>query len=132
MPRIVLAWKNRREHDRRDASHRKKILARSKYVTKEAYMDDETDEKPDECLVETEPNHDRLVLCTCAQDPFTDVPPELRPRAVKRDFGLRKVKCPHCGFVYWTTRKTDLCVSCEKMGVKLPEPDPDKEKKPGG
>ena len=33
--------------------------------------------------------------------------------------GLRKVKCPACGFEYWTNRDTDLCIDCEKKGVHL-------------
>jgi hypothetical protein len=35
--------------------------------------------------------------------------------------GLRKVKCPACGLEYWTNRKTDLCIECEKKGLKVPE-----------
>ena len=60
-------------------------------------------------------------VCTCVQDPFATLPPELRPKPVHRDFGLRRVKCPNCGFIYWTNRKTDLCTDCEKKGVKLAE-----------
>jgi hypothetical protein len=61
-------------------------------------------------------------LCTCMSDPFASLPPELRPRKNTRD-GLRKVACPGCGLVYWTNRKTDLCMMCEKKGVRLPEAD---------
>ena len=60
-------------------------------------------------------------LCTCVQDPFTALPPELRPRSKKTMGNLRKVTCPGCGLVYWTNRATDLCIECEKKGVKLPE-----------
>jgi hypothetical protein len=60
-------------------------------------------------------------LCTCIRDPFTDLPPELRPRHRDTLGGLRKVTCPGCGIMYWTNRKTDLCVDCEKKGVRLPE-----------
>lgn len=60
-------------------------------------------------------------LCTCVQDPFADLPPELRPQPMKKNFGLRKVTCPNCGFTFWTNRKTDLCVNCEKKGIKLPD-----------
>jgi len=67
-------------------------------------------------------------LCTCVQDPYADLPPQLRPKPVQKIGGLRKVTCPICGFVYWTNRKTDLCVNCEKKGLKLPE----SETKPGG
>jgi hypothetical protein len=60
-------------------------------------------------------------ICTCVKDPFADLPPELRPRPVQKIGGLRKVACPGCGLVYWTNRATDLCIECEKRGVKLPE-----------
>ena len=46
---------------------------------------------------------------------------ELSPRSKNLMKGLRKVTCPGCGLVYWTNRKTDLCVDCEKKGVHLPE-----------
>ena len=60
--------------------------------------------------------------CTCVQDPFAELPPELRPRPLGgKNTGLRKVTCPGCGLVYWTNRKTDVCVDCEKKGVRLPE-----------
>lgn len=55
------------------------------------------------------------VLCTCMDDGFESLPPELRPRAQKRD-GLRKVTCPDCGLVYSTNRGTDLCIECERRG----------------
>jgi len=82
-------------------------------------MKDEADKKPDEDQGQADKAGGKLPLCTCVQDPFASLPPELRPRPVKSDFGLRKVTCPNCGFVYWTNRKTDLCVDCEKKGVKL-------------
>jgi len=47
------------------------------------------------------------------------LPPELRPKPVQKIGGLRKVTCPGCGLVYWTNRPTDLCVNCEKKGVKI-------------
>lgn len=56
-------------------------------------------------------------LCTCAQDPFAALPPELRPSPALKKGGLRKVTCPGCGLVYWTNRKTDLCLDCEKKGM---------------
>lgn len=56
-------------------------------------------------------------LCTCAQDPFAALPPELRPSPAPKKGGLRKVTCPGCGLVYWTNRKTDLCPDCEKKGM---------------
>lgn len=60
-------------------------------------------------------------LCTCVTDPFSGLPPELRPRSRNSMSGLRKVTCPGCGLVFWTNRKTDLCIDCEKKGVKMPE-----------
>ena len=59
---------------------------------------------------------DRLVQCTCMKDGFAALPPELRPRPKKKS-SLRKVTCPGCGLVYWTNRKTDVCMECEKKGV---------------
>lgn len=56
-------------------------------------------------------------LCTCIQDPYADLPPELRPKPVQKIGGLRKVTCPSCGKSYWTNRAADLCVDCEKKGV---------------
>jgi len=56
-------------------------------------------------------------LCTCVTDPFAGLPPELKPRPRDTKAGLRKVTCPGCGLVYWTNRKTDLCVDCEKKRI---------------
>ena len=58
-------------------------------------------------------------LCSCLTDPFTSLPPELRPRNVDVMKGLRKVNCPSCGFEYWTNRDTDICIDCENKGVHL-------------
>jgi len=60
-------------------------------------------------------------LCTCVKDPFSDLPPDLRPRPKNTGSDLRKVTCPDCGLIYWTNRKTDLCIDCDKKGVRLPE-----------
>ena len=76
-----------------------------------------------------EPKEKSSPQCTCVQDPFADLPPELRPRPVQKIGGLparaqvqvRKLTCPGCGLVYWTNRATDLCVECEKKGVRIPE-----------
>ncbi len=57
-------------------------------------------------------------ICTCIQDPYADLPPELRPKPVQKIGGLRKVTCPACGKEYWTNRATDLCVACEKKGIQ--------------
>jgi len=62
-------------------------------------------------------------LCTCMTDPFTSLPTDLRPRPKDVLSGLRKVTCPACGLSFWTNRETDLCIACEKKGVKLPETD---------
>jgi len=84
-------------------------------------MNDETYQVPEEEQDQPDKANTNPTLCTCVQDPFASLPPELRPQPVKRNFGLHKVTCPNCGFVYWTNRKTDLCVDCEKKGVKLAE-----------
>lgn len=68
-----------------------------------------------------EPKPGAPPLCTCIQDPFTALPPELRPRQKSTMGNLRKVTCPGCGLIYWTNRKTDLCVNCEKKGIHLDE-----------
>jgi len=59
--------------------------------------------------------------CACVRDPFADLPPELRPQRKPRMGNLRQVTCPGCGLRYWTNRSTDLCIECEKKGVKIPE-----------
>lgn len=68
-------------------------------------------------LLETELN------CTCIQDPFAVLPPDLRPHPRPRRGSLRKVTCPGCGLVYRTNRATDLCADCERRGVKVPAPE---------
>ena len=72
----------------------------------------ETDEKPDET---------RPADCACVRDPFADLPPELRPQTKPRMGNLRQVTCPGCGLQYWTNRSTDLCMDCEKKGIKIAE-----------
>lgn len=57
-------------------------------------------------------------LCTCIQDPFAALPPDLRPTRQRKKSLLRKVTCPGCGLVYWTNRPTDLCVDCEKKAQR--------------
>ena len=62
----------------------------------------------------------KIERCSCQTgDLFADLPPELRPRPVKRD-GLRKVTCPSCGLVYWTNRSTDVCMQCEEKARTRP------------
>jgi hypothetical protein len=57
-----------------------------------------------------------IPLCTCVQDPFAALPPEMRPKKATGKGDLRKVTCPGCGTEYWTNRKTDLCLECETGG----------------
>jgi hypothetical protein len=69
------------------------------------------------------PSEKPPIECSCISDPFAALPPELRPTASRngeksRRFGLRKVTCPGCGLTYTTNRNTDLCVDCERRGVK--------------
>ena len=65
-----------------------------------------------------------MLGCTCSSDPFAGLPPELRPKAARKNSGLRKVTCPSCGVEYWTNRTTDFCAECVKKGLdkKLSEP----------
>jgi hypothetical protein len=60
---------------------------------------------------------DKQMQCTCVQDPFAALPPELRPKPMRKTGDLRKVTCPSCKLVFWTNRPTDLCIDCEKKGV---------------
>jgi sulfur carrier protein ThiS len=79
---------------------------------------EDLEKKPESA--ETQPE-DEQPSCTCNQDPFAALPPELRPRPKNLMRGLRNVTCPGCGLVYWTNRNTDLCVDCEKKGAHLPD-----------
>ncbi len=63
----------------------------------------------------------RSSMCTCVTDPFSGLPSELRPRPRNSMGSLRKATCPGCGLVFWTNRSTDLCIDCEKKGVRQPE-----------
>jgi len=60
-------------------------------------------------------------ICTCVQDTFHDLPPELRPRSRDMLEDLHKVTCHGCGKVYWTNRETDWCAECEEKGAHLPD-----------
>ncbi len=51
--------------------------------------------------------------CSCVQDPFTSLPPELRPKPVSKKNNLRQVTCPGCGKKLMTNRPTDRCFDCE-------------------
>lgn len=79
------------------------------------------DEQKDKPGTPETPTPDKPLLCSCIKDPFEDLPPDLRPRSKNTMNNLRKVTCPGCGLSYWTNRKKDLCVDCEKKGVRLPE-----------
>jgi len=83
-------------------------------------MEHEKTETPEVPESQTTAARDMPPLCTCVQDPFAALPPELRPQPAPKKNSLRKVTCPGCGLVYWTNRKTDLCPDCEKKGVRLP------------
>jgi uncharacterized protein with PIN domain len=67
------------------------------------------------------PEPDKQSYCPVCHDPFSDLPPELRPHPENNMGDLRRITCPGCGLVYWTNRKTNLCTECEKKGVRLPE-----------
>jgi len=54
--------------------------------------------------------------CNCMQNPFANLPPEMRPKIRKKSW-LRKTTCPGCGREYWTNRSTDLCFDCEKKAA---------------
>lgn len=84
-------------------------------------MNSESKSKSEDPIDETlEISERQAIQCTCVQDPFAVLPAELRPRQISWKNGLRKVTCPGCGLEYWTNRNTDLCVDCEKKGIKLP------------
>jgi hypothetical protein len=80
---------------------------------------DEPKDKPNAPEMET-PEPGKSQLCTCVKDQFADLPPDLRPRGKNSMGDLRKVTCPSCGLIYWTNRKIDLCMRCEKKGMRLP------------
>jgi hypothetical protein len=70
-------------------------------------------------MTESKKPKSRPVQCACMKDGFAALPPELRPRSKKKS-SLRRVTCPGCGLVYRTNRATDLCMECEKKGLKAP------------
>ena len=73
-------------------------------------------------MTQSENSEDRPAQCPCVKDGFAALPPELRPRSKKKS-SLRQVTCPGCGLVYSTNRATDLCIECEKKGVKAADDD---------
>ncbi len=64
-------------------------------------------------MSESKDTKERSLECTCVQDGFGALPPELRPQPKKKG-NLRRVTCPGCGLVYRTNRETDLCMKCER------------------
>lgn len=65
----------------------------------------------------TRPEAEEKAGGCCCGDPFAGLPAELRPRPAAKPDGLRRVNCPKCGLVYWTNRKTELCMGCEPKGA---------------
>jgi len=61
---------------------------------------------------------DKPAGCACNKDPFSGLPPEMRPHRDSMS-GLRKVTCPSCGLNYWTNRGTDVCSDCEKKSARV-------------
>ena len=60
----------------------------------------------------------KFPLCTCMQDEYSALPPELRPKKKTWKTGLRKAHCMGCWLEYWTNQKDDLCMNCQKNGLK--------------
>ena len=54
-----------------------------------------------------------VVRCSC-QDPYSELPADLRPENSTKKNGLRKVTCPQCRQEYWTNRERDDCIRCEQ------------------
>ena len=81
------------------------------------------DKKKAKSTQNTEPEEPpkNVPMCTCFQDPFADLPAELRPKPVEKPGGLRKVTCPDCGLEYRTNRKTAVCIECGKKPARRPE-----------
>jgi hypothetical protein len=85
------------------------------------------DDPKNDSVPKHDASDDKPSVCACVRDPFAALPPELRPKSKPTMGGLRKVTCPGCGLAYWTNRATDLCVNCEKQGVRLPHTDATQE-----
>jgi hypothetical protein len=81
-------------------------------------MHNDSDPNPEDAEEEEKDQEEQGIQCTCVQDPFTALPPELRPRQKSWMDGFRKVICTGCGLVYWTNRDIDVCSDCERKGVK--------------
>jgi hypothetical protein len=52
--------------------------------------------------------------CSC-QDPYADLPVDLRPKPVTKNSGLRKTECSECGQEFWTNHSREICISCERQ-----------------
>ncbi len=52
-------------------------------------------------------------MCSCVLDPFTKLPPYLRPKPSVKKNSLRQVTCPGCGKEYLTNRSAARCFDCE-------------------
>ena len=66
-------------------------------------------------LSEKTPSRDAgISQCACVSDAYANLPGEMRPKRQPKKGGLRQATCPGCGFIYWTNRKTELCIECEK------------------
>lgn len=59
--------------------------------------------------------------CRCVQDPFASLPPKLQPKNKTWKTGFRQVICPGCGLKYWTNCEGDLCMDCQKKGIRFPK-----------
>jgi hypothetical protein len=53
--------------------------------------------------------------CSC-QDPYSELPSELRPKVTAKKSSLRKTVCAVCGQDYWTNRSREVCIRCEQLG----------------
>jgi hypothetical protein len=58
--------------------------------------------------------------CGCVQDPYASLPPELRPQTKSWKTAFRQVTCTGCGLEYWTNMQGDLCMDCQKKGIRIP------------
>ncbi len=56
--------------------------------------------------------------CPC-QDPYAELPADLRPTTGDKMSGLRKVVCPRCEQEYWTNRDRDECIGCEQQAAAI-------------
>lgn len=50
--------------------------------------------------------------CSCVQDPYADLPPELQPRQKDWKSSFKKVKCRGCGLEFYTNVDVEFCMDC--------------------